>query len=83
MNHFLSIIKQVRKLKTELNLSLKIELELLTIVTSKDLEPILKQEEQLIKAITKSKNLEFNFDQNLESKIINQDGVFKVIAIEL
>ncbi|MDR3646501.1 MAG: valine--tRNA ligase [Candidatus Babeliales bacterium] len=74
MEKMVSLISTVRRLKTEQKLSLKVEIDTLTIV-SKDENLInkIKDYEQLIKGVTQSKNIKYEVAE-LTSPMFEQTG---------
>ena len=63
----IQLVNQVRKLKSENKLSLKTDLETLKIYSdNKDILEILKSNQQIFSAITRSKNIEY-ISGNLEA----------------
>lgn len=62
------LIAQIRKLKTENQISLKTEIENLTIYS--DIEDNLKEHEQLIKGITQAKNIHYNNDKSQQYELV-------------
>ena len=71
-----SIIDSVRKLKSNSQLSLKTELETLTLVGVT--EDFIKEHEQIIKGITKSKKIVFALTGT--ESLIKSDDSFQVIV---
>lgn len=78
MIKILEILNQVRKLKTEHQLSLKSPLENLTIITTKDLQKKLKEHENIVKGVTHAKNINYDL-QEKETQLIKNNGVYKAI----
>ncbi|CDK30816.1 valine--tRNA ligase [Candidatus Babela massiliensis] len=83
MEHILSIIRQVRKLKSESNLSLKTEINKLTIYTNSNIKDILESEEKLIKAITRAQNIDYILSQESKLGITQEDNIINATVIEL
>ena len=71
----LKITDQVRKFKTEKQVSLKTEIEELNISCNKNAQKIILENEQLIKGVTQAKNLKLissteNYINNIDNKFI-------------
>lgn len=83
MSYILEIINQTRKLKTENNLSLKTEIDKLNIILKEDLKDILKQEDLLIKSVTKSKDINYFTDMDLKNSLEIENNIIKNLFINI
>lgn len=72
----LKIVEQVRKLKTEIQVSLKTEIEILNINCSESEKEIVSENTQLIKGVTQAKNIEFK--TAIETEIKELDNKFLI-----
>jgi valyl-tRNA synthetase len=76
MDKVIDIVGIVRKLKSEKNLSLKVELEKLKICSSdKDLLSKLKTQENILAGVTKAKKIEYIEDGVKESNLKEDNGI--------
>lgn len=75
MNSILTIIDQIRKLKSEQQLSLKTEIEALTISAPKTIQSNLKNNESLIKGITQAKTINYT-TESIEPALIQKDNLW-------
>jgi valyl-tRNA synthetase len=74
MEHIVNLISTVRRLKTEQKLSLKVEVEELSIMANdENLINKIKDYEQLIKGVTQAKNIKF-VNEQLENPLFEQIG---------
>jgi len=78
MERIINLISEVRKLKTESQLSLKTEIEDLEIygIGLNDLKSL----EQLIKGVTQAKNIKY-FEENIEKSQMNKEG--EILRLEI
>lgn len=84
LNIIQTIVDEVRKLKTNAKLSLKTELENLIIVANQEQQKIIEKNMQLIKGITKAKEIKL-LDSNKnskESQISENNGFEAIIILE-
>jgi len=75
VNCILDLVATVRKLKSEKQLSLKVELEKLSVYcTTKDTCASLQTQDALLRGITKAKTIEYLVSETTESELIEQNG---------
>ncbi len=79
MKVIIHIVTEVRKLKTNKQLSLKIPLTSLIIVSEKNLDMLLRPYEQLLKGITQAEKIAFS-DKKIESSLIGENGQWSAIV---
>ncbi len=77
MMHVIAIINQVRKLKTEQQLSLKTPLQKLTLLIQDiDLSASLKEHNQLIAGVTQAVEISYTSVAQPEHQLISEDGLW-------
>lgn len=81
MNQIVTIISAVRRLKSENQLSLKTELEILTIYCDADLSKTLRGHEQLIKGITQAKAIAYENTTSATSLKHENEQYFAFVTV--
>jgi valyl-tRNA synthetase len=75
MNNVIAIATQVRKLKSEKQLSLKTSIETMTVfVQSNDLSDALVEHDQLIRGVTQAVTVTYAIADNQTSQLVDSDG---------
>jgi valyl-tRNA synthetase len=75
------IVSQVRKLKTNLQLSLKTPLSTLTIASKDDLCEELKHHEQLLKGVTQAESIAYITPSDQQTELISKDDKWNAIIL--
>ncbi len=81
MNHIITVITNIRRLKSENQLSLKTELEVLTIHCNADLAQTLSQHEQLIKGISHAKSITYSHATGISILKLENEQYFAAITL--